>query len=89
MNLLFKALSDETRRGILELLTEGDLSAGDIATHFTLSKPSISHHLNVLKEADLVLAEKQGNKIIYSLNTTVFHEAVKWIYNTMSRGEKE
>ena len=87
MNLLFKALSDETRRDILELLSEGDLSAGEIAKRFTITKPSISHHLNVLKEADLVLSEKKGTTIIYSLNTTVFHEAVKWLFETFGKDD--
>jgi DNA-binding transcriptional ArsR family regulator len=89
MNLLFKALSDETRRGILELLTERDMTAGEIAESFSISKPSISHHLNILKEAKLVLFERKGTTIIYSLNTTVFHELVKWIYSTMGRGASD
>ncbi len=87
MNDIFKALSDPTRRKILELLVENDLSAGDISENFTISKPSISHHLNILKENNLVLFEKKGQSIIYSLNTTVFQEAVKWFLNIMGKEE--
>jgi DNA-binding transcriptional ArsR family regulator len=86
MNKIFKALSDPTRRQILELLRDKDRSAGDIAGHFKISKPSISHHLNILKESELVLFEKEGQSIIYSLNTTVFQEAVQWLYEISERG---
>ena len=78
MNLLFKALNDETRRQILELLKKSDLTAGEISDHFNISKPSISHHLDLLKQAGLVDAEKQGQYIRYSLNTTVVDEIFKW-----------
>ncbi len=87
MNNLFKALSDPTRRRILEMLREEDLSAGDIADEFKISKPSISHHLNQLKQAGLVLTERDGQNIIYSLNTTVFQEVLSWIYN-LKKDEK-
>lgn len=79
MNLLFKALNDPTRREILELLGKGDMSAGDIAEKFNISKPSISHHLDLLRQAGLVESVKQGQFIYYSLNTTVFDELVKWM----------
>ena len=78
MNLLFKALNDTTRREILELLKEKDLTAGEIADRFRISKPSISHHLDLLKQAGLVIAVKQGQFIKYSLNTTVMDEILKW-----------
>ena len=78
MNLLFKALNDNTRREILELLKTGDLTAGEIAEKFTISKPSISHHLDLLKQAGLVQSVKEGQYIYYSLNTTVMDEIVKW-----------
>ena len=81
MNAVFKALADPTRRRILELLREQDLPAGEIADAFRISKPSISHHLNLLKQADLVLAERSGQNIVYSLNTTVFQEVLSWIYD--------
>jgi DNA-binding transcriptional ArsR family regulator len=79
MNLLFKALNDSTRREILELLGKGDLSAGEIADKFNISKPSISHHLDLLRQAGLVESIKQGQFIYYSLNTTVFDELAKWM----------
>jgi DNA-binding transcriptional ArsR family regulator len=78
VNLLFKALNDTTRREILELLKEKDLTAGEIANRFRISKPSISHHLDLLKQAGLVIAVKQGQFINYSLNTTVMDEILKW-----------
>lgn len=78
MNALFKALNDSTRREILELLKKGDLTAGEIADQFNISKPSISHHLDLLKQADLVQSLKEGQYIYYSLNTTVMDEIVKW-----------
>ena len=81
MNDVFKALADPTRRRILELLREADLPAGQIASAFNISKPSISHHLNLLKQARLVIAERDGQNIIYSINTTVFQEVLSWIYD--------
>ena len=79
MNTVFKALNDATRREILELLRHKDLTAGEIADHFDISKPSISHHLDLLKQAELVIAVKEGQFIRYSLNTTVMDEMLKWI----------
>ncbi|RXR20595.1 ArsR family transcriptional regulator [Flavobacterium amnicola] len=79
MDSIFKALNDETRRGILELLRQKDLSAGEIADEFHISKPSISHHLDILKRADLVSSEKKGQFIVYSLNTTIVDDIIKWI----------
>ncbi|QUI21758.1 winged helix-turn-helix transcriptional regulator [Vallitalea pronyensis] len=81
MNDVFKALSDPTRRRILELLYERDMTAGDIADSFNISKPSISHHLNILKNSKLVFTERQGQNIIYSLNTTSFQSIIKWFYD--------
>lgn len=81
MGDVFKALSDPTRRKILELLKDRDRSAGEIAASFDIGKPSISHHLNQLKEAGLVLSERQGQSIMYSLNTTVFQEVLSWVYD--------
>lgn len=81
MNEVFKALSDPTRRKILELLYQEDLTAGEIANSFNISKPSISHHLNILKNSKLVFTERQGQNILYSLNTTSFQSIVKWIYD--------
>ncbi len=78
MNIIFKALNDPTRREILELLKEKDLTAGEIAEKFNISWPSISHHLDLLKQAKLVEAEKNGQYVSYSLNTTVVDEILKW-----------
>lgn len=78
MNLLFKALNDPTRREILELLKKGDMTAGEIADRFNISKPSISHHLDLLKQSGLVQSVKEGQFITYSLNTTVLDEIAKW-----------
>lgn len=77
----FKALSDPTRRRILELLSSGEMTAGDIAAHFNMAKPSVSHHLNTLKAAGLVTDERRGQNIVYCLNLTVFQELVKWFYD--------
>ncbi len=85
MNKTFKALSDPTRRRILELLDERDMTAGQIADQFEMSQPSVSHHLSVLKNANLILWIKDGQSIIYSLNTTVFQEMTKWFYNFKER----
>ncbi|RIV34776.1 ArsR family transcriptional regulator [Flagellimonas lutimaris] len=79
MNSLFKALNDETRRGIVELLKEKDMNAGEIAERFHISKPSISHHLDILKQADLVISEKKGQFVEYSLNTTILEDLLNWI----------
>ena len=87
LNDAFKALSDPTRRRILELLTERDMTAGEIADCFDISKPSISHHLSVLKSSGLVLDERRGQNIVYSLNMTVFQELVKWFFD-FSKGGK-
>lgn len=81
MNNAFKALADPTRRKILELLSDKDLNAGEIADYFNISKPSISHHLSVLKNAELISDERQGQNIVYSLNTTVFEDMVKWFFD--------
>lgn len=80
LNLMFKALADPTRRKIITLLRDGDLTAGQIAEHFSISKPSISRHLGLLRQAELILDERQGQNIVYSLNTTVFQDVVGWIF---------
>jgi DNA-binding transcriptional ArsR family regulator len=79
MNSLFKALNDETRRQIVELLKEKDMNAGEIAEQFTISKPSISHHLDILKRADLITSEKKGQFVEYSLNTSILEDLINWI----------
>ncbi len=85
MNILFKALNDQTRREILELLQKGDLTAGAIAACFSISKPSISHHLDLLKQAGLVEAVKDGQYIYYSINTTVVDDILKWFLKFKSK----
>ncbi|MBL7755777.1 MAG: winged helix-turn-helix transcriptional regulator [Sphingobacteriales bacterium] len=85
MNSIFKALNDGTRREILELLRERDMTAGEIAERFNMSWPSISHHLDILKQAKLVSAEKEGQYIYYSLNTTVVDEIMKWLMQFSSK----
>ena len=79
MNKVFKAFNDPTRREILQLLKEKDLTAGEIADHFNISKPSISHHLDLLKQADLVTTERNGQFILYAINTTVVDDILKWL----------
>ncbi len=79
MNSLFKALNDETRRQIIDLLKDKDMNAGEISNHFTISKPSISHHLDILKRADLISSEKKGQFIQYSLNTSILEDLLSWI----------
>lgn len=79
MNSLFKALNDQTRRDILEMLRESDMTAGDIANKFEMTKPSISHHLSLLKQANLVVDIRKGQFIYYSLNATVFDDIIKWL----------
>jgi DNA-binding transcriptional ArsR family regulator len=81
MNHIFKALDDPTRREILDILKEKDMTAGEIADKFNISKPSISHHLDILKQAKLVVAIKQGQFQLYSLNTTIMDEIIQWMMN--------
>lgn len=83
----FKALADPTRRHILELLRTKDLTASEIAEHFDMTKPSLSHHLNTLKTAGLVDAERDGQNIIYSLNTSVLQGLMSWFYTFTDRSE--
>lgn len=79
MKDIFKALNDETRREILELLKKEDLTAGEIADNFNISKPSISHHLDILQRADLIIGEKKGQFIHYSINTTILDDVFTWL----------
>jgi DNA-binding transcriptional ArsR family regulator len=76
----FKALADPTRRQILALLRDGDLPAGEIAGHFPMAFASVSHHLQVLREAGLVLSRREGQFIVYSLNTTVVQDALRHLF---------
>lgn len=79
MNALFKALSDPTRRKILQLLKAQELTAGDIAGHFSISKPSISHHLDLLKQAGLVSVRRDGQYLFYAINTSLLEDLMQWV----------
>ena len=74
-----KALADPIRRDILNLLKQGRLSAGEITEHFSVTAPSISRHLSVLKEADLIRDKREGKFIYYEINTSVLEETILWI----------
>ena len=80
MNNLFKALDDATRRQILELLKDGDKTAGEIAEKFKMTKPSMSYHLDLLRQGDLVVSIKKGQFVYYSLNTSVLDDIVRWFF---------
>jgi DNA-binding transcriptional ArsR family regulator len=80
MNDAFKALADPTRREILRLLQGGEMTAGELAGHFDMTKPSLSHHFAVLKQADLVAARREGQQMYYFLNTTVVEDLLATIW---------
>ena len=84
----FKALSDPTRREILALLGDGKMSAGEIASKFDMTQATISHHLSILKKADLIIEDKQWKYIYYELNISVFEEIMMWLsqFNTKKGG---
>ena len=77
MDTVFKALADTNRRKILEVLKEKDMTVGEISAHFKITGASLSHHLNILKKANLVISQREGQFIRYSLNTSVFEEVLK------------
>lgn len=77
MDLIFKALADKNRRRILELLKSKDMNAGEIGSKFNFTSATLSHHLDLLKQANLVISERNGQFINYSLNTSVFEEIIK------------
>jgi DNA-binding transcriptional ArsR family regulator len=87
---VFKALSDPTRREILKQLTGGSMTAGELAERFDISRPSMSHHFNVLKAADLVRTRRQGQTIYYTLNATVLEEATRMLMDIFDfRGSED
>lgn len=88
MSDVWSALADPTRRQILSLLKKQDLNAGEIAEHFSMTKPSISHHLSQLKQAHLVTAEKKGQNIVYSLNISVVEEILQLVSDLAHRKEE-
>lgn len=83
----WSAMGDPTRRAILKLLRSSDMNAGEIAAHFDMSKPSISHHLNILKGAELVRAQKQGQNVVYSLSTSVLEDLMDALSSLTGRSE--
>jgi ArsR family transcriptional regulator, repressor of sdpIR and other operons len=86
-NKAFKALGDPTRREILGLLRRGEMTAGDLAQRFDMTKPSMSHHFSVLKEADLITSRRDGQQIWYGLNTTVVQDLMAWAMDLI-RGDE-
>lgn len=85
LNTTLNALADPTRRTVIQLLKKKDLSAGEIAKHFTISLPSLSHHLNILKAANLVSSRRDGQNIIYSLNLSVIDEIIGELYGIIGK----
>jgi ArsR family transcriptional regulator len=88
---VFKAIADPTRREILHLLRSEEMSAGEVAAHFDMTKPTLSHHFAVLKEAGLVTSRREGQTIWYALNTTVLEDVLAWSMDLArgAKGEKE
>ena len=86
---MFKALGDPTRRGILRMLRSEEMSAGRIAEEFSVTKSTLSGHLNVLKEANLVVAERSGTTIVYSLNVGVYEEMLGAVMELLGVGAEE
>lgn len=90
MNEVFKALADPTRREVLRLLRGGEMTAGELAQRFDMTKPSMSHHFAVLKQADLVGSRRDGQLVYYFLNTTVVEDvlAIIWgLFSSESNGD--
>jgi ArsR family transcriptional regulator len=85
---VFRALSDPTRREILKLLRRGPLTSGEIAEKFPSAWATISRHLGVLRDADLIAAQRNGNSVSYELNTTVLQELVEVVYDWTKKGGK-
>ncbi len=88
-NEAFKALADPTRREILALLRRGEMTAGALAEQFDMTKPSMSHHFTVLKEADLITSRREGQQIWYGLNTTVVEDLMAWAMGLINDGNKK
>ena len=88
-NSVFRALMDPTRREIIQLLRSGPLNSGQIAEHFPIAWATISRHLAVLKNADLIVAERNGTSIRYELNTTVVQELVEHLMSWTRTGDSD
>jgi DNA-binding transcriptional ArsR family regulator len=85
---VIKALNDPVRRKILDLLKERPLNAGDILSHLEISGATLSHHLKILNDAGLVTKIRDGNFIIYEVNTSVMEDVMKWLSSFMDRGDQ-
>lgn len=85
----FKALADPTRREVLRLLRQGEMTAGDLAERFDMTKPTMSHHFAVLKEADLLTSRRDGQTIWYALNTTVVQDLMAWAMDLMGGDDEK
>lgn len=84
---VFKAMADPTRRRILRLLSGGEMTAGELAKHFDISAPSMSHHFNVLRNAGLVSSRKDGQQVCYVLNTTVVEDFLAFFLDIFNKKE--
>jgi ArsR family transcriptional regulator len=89
INTVFEALSHPVRRKVLALLKKGPMSAGELAEHFDIARPTLSVHFNKLKQADLVAVERQGTSLIYHLNTSVLEDALAGILDLTDRKDDE
>ena len=89
MDAVFKALSDPTRREILRILSHGEKTAGELSEGFDITKPSMSHHFAVLKEAGLIISRREGQQIWYRINSTVAQDVIAWVMELVDRGDKK
>jgi ArsR family transcriptional regulator, arsenate/arsenite/antimonite-responsive transcriptional repressor len=87
-NDTFRALADPTRREILAMLRHGEITAGSLAEKFDMTKPAMSHHFKVLKDADLITSRREGQQIWYGLNTTVVQDLLTWAMGLVGEGKK-
>ncbi len=84
----FRAIADPTRRQILALLRNGEQTAGELAEHFDMTKPSMSHHFAVLRDAGLIFSRREGQQIWYSLNTTVVQDLIAWSMDLLGKSAR-
>ena len=88
-NQIFKALADSTRREILRLLAHREMTAGELAERFDMTKPSMSHHFTVLKGAELIRSRREGQQIWYSVDTTVIQDVLAWAMDLLQRAKRK
>ncbi|MFO7895844.1 MAG: autorepressor SdpR family transcription factor [Candidatus Cloacimonadales bacterium] len=86
---VFKALADKNRRKIIRLLKKSELNAGEIAQHFQISKPSISEHLKILRNAELIDSERDGQYVRYFLNSTVLEGVISNLLDLLGKDENQ